>query len=215
MNPLIYITFIAVSFIASLSVYFYERISVYLRLFPLFLLITLIVELIGLHYSNQGKPPIPLYNFFGVFEFLFYMYVLREIIQSKTVKKIILHTAWLYVLMVAVNFIFIQPITSFGSINYALSCLLITIICIYYFFELFQSSHSVNLVRQPAFWICAGLLFFYCCTFPVFGMLNFLKKAPDIIRKNFQFIILLLNVFLYSSFTIAFLCRIRARNSTS
>jgi len=215
MSPLIYISFIAVSFVTSLTVYFYKTTSIYLRLFPVFLLFTLVIELIGLHYVNKGTPAISLYNFFSVFEFLFYMYVLREIIGNMTVKKIIFYTAWLYLLMVAVNFIFIQPISSFGSMTYALGCLLITIICIYFFFELFQSPHSVNLIQQPAFWLCAGLLFFYCCSFPIFGVLNFLKKAPDIIRKNIQFIILLLNVFLYSSFTIAFLCRIRVRNSTS
>jgi hypothetical protein len=42
---------------------------------------------------------------------------------------------------------------------------------------------------------------------------NFL--SPDFITKNIQVLIILLNVFLYSSFTIAFLCRIRVRNSTS
>jgi hypothetical protein len=98
--------------------------------------------------------------------------------------------------------------------TYALGCLLIAVICIYYFFELFQMSHSINLIRQPAFWICSGLLFFYCCSFPLYGLLNFLKKVPDFIRESIGVIILLLNVFLYSSFTIAFLCRIRGRNST-
>jgi hypothetical protein len=56
-------------------------------------------------------------------------------------------------------------------------------------------------------------LFYYTCSFPIFGLLNFLSSNP--IGKNIQIIIILLNVFLYSSFTIAFLCRLRVRNSTS
>jgi hypothetical protein len=58
-------------------------------------------------------------------------------------------------------------------------------------------------------------LFYYSCSFPIFGLANFVKNAPPIILKNLGVIIVLLNVFLYSSFTIAFLCRLRTRKSTS
>jgi hypothetical protein len=195
--------------------YSQQNTRIYLRLFPLFLLLTLIVELISYYlYINARKATITLlYNFFSLFEFLFYMYVIRAIIQNKRVKKIVFYISGLYLLLVILSFLFIQKITSFNSMTYALGCLLIGAICIYYFYELFQSSHSVSLVRQPSFWICSGLLFYYCCSFPIFGLLNFLKTGPTVIQNNFGVIILLLNVFLYSSFTIAFLCRIRVRKS--
>jgi len=122
---------------------------------------------------------------------------------------------WIYLLLVILNFLFIQKIAAFKSITYATGCLLIIAICIYYFYELFQLTHSVNLVRQPAFWICSGLLFYYSCSFPIFGLTNFVRSAPLIIFKNIGVIIFLLNVFLYSSFTIAFLCRLRTRKSMS
>jgi len=215
MSPLFYIVFIAISFASSFAIYFYPITNTYLRLFPIFLFSTLVVELIALYSFNRGKPAITLYNFFTSFEFLFYMFTLRAVIQRGTMKRIIFHTAWLFTLLLAVNFVFIQKISSFSATTYALGCLLITIICIYYFYELFQSSRSLDLTRQPMFWICVGLLFFYCCSFPIFGLYNYLNKAPRIIQRNLQTILVLLNVFLYSSFTIAFLCRIRVRNSMS
>jgi len=215
MSPLIYIVFIAISLIASITVYFQSGMSIYLRVFPIFLLCTLVVELVAYHLGSNGISPITLYNFFTPVEFLFYMFVLRAVILNKRMKLIIFHTAWVYLLLVSMYFIFIQRISVFSSTTYAFGSLLITIICIYYFYELFQSSKAVSLVQQPVFWICAGLLFFYCCSFPIFGLLNFINRSPNIIKKNIGVILLLLNVFLYSSFTIAFLCRIRARNSTS
>jgi len=210
-----YIIFVVISFLASLTIYSQQNTKIYLRLFPFFLLLTLIIELISYYlFVKEKKVTITmLYNFFSLFEFLFYMYVIREVIQSKLAKKIVFYTSGLYLLLVILNFLFIQKITSFNSMTYALGCLLIVAICIYYFYELFQLSHSVSLVRQPSFWICSGLLFYYCCSFPIFGLLNFLKKGPTVIQNNFGTIILLLNVFLYSSFTIAFLCRIRVRKS--
>ena len=211
----LYFTLVIVSFLASLTAYFQKDAQRYLRLFPVFLLMTIVVEIFATWLYRYGKSTTVLYNFFSSFEFLFYIYILREIIQSRTAKKVIFHAGWAYILFIVLNFLFIQKIVSFTSLTYALGCLLIGIICIYYFFELFQSKQSVNLVRHPSFWICSALLFYYCCSFPIFGLLNFLKQAPSIIRKNINDIVMLLNVFLYSSFTIAFLCRIRVRNSTS
>jgi hypothetical protein len=211
----IYFTLVIISFLTSLTAYFQKGSPRYLRLFPIFLLVTIVVEIFSTWLAFHKKSTISLYNFFTSFEFLFYMYVVRENIRSLRVKRVLFYAIWLYILIVVVNFLFIQKISAFNSFTYASGCLLIAVICIYYFFELFQSTTSVNLVRQPAFWICAGLIFFYACSFPVYALLNFLKEAPTIIKKNFGVILLLLNVLLYSSFTIAFLCRLRVRNSTS
>lgn len=211
----IYFTLVIISFLASLTAYFQKGAPLYLRLFPVFLLLTIIVELITTWLTLHNKSAFFLYNFFNPLEFIFYMYVVRENIRNQRVKRILFFTAWLYVVVAVVNALFIQRVSGFGSFAYALGCLLIIAASIYFFFELFQSTSSVNLIRQPAFWICAGLIFFYACSFPVYALLNFLKEAPAIIKKNFGVILLLLNVLLYSSFTIAFLCRLRVRNSTS
>jgi hypothetical protein len=213
MLPGLYFTMVIISFLASLTAYFQKDSKRYLRLFPLLLFVTIMVELCASWLHAHKKPTSILYNFFSCLEFLFYMYILREIIQSIRMKKIIFHTAWLYLFLGVTNILFIQKITSFNSITYAIGCLLISIFCFSYFFDLFQQTYSVNLTRQPAFWICAGLLFFYTCSFPIYGLVNFLSQ--DFITKNIQVLLILLNVFLYSSFTIAFLCRIRVRNSTS
>jgi len=218
MNFWIFIIILGISFVTSLTAFFQRDTRGYLRLFPFFLLLTMSMETFAftnLQTRGMRKIIVILYNFFTSFEFLFYMYVLREIIQNTRAKKVVFHISWLFLLLVILNFLFVQKITSSTSITYGLGCLLIVAICIYYFYELFQLSHSVNLVRQPAFWICSGLLFFYCCSFPIYGLIIFLYGAPPIVQKNFGVILFLLNVFLYSSFTIAFLCRLRTRKSTS
>ena len=215
MHASLYFTLLIISFLASLTGYFQKNVQTYLRLFPLFLLLTISIEILSAWMSGRGTPATIVYNFFSCFEFLFYMYILREIIQSSRIKKLVFHIAWIYALLGVANVLFIQKLGSYNSFTYALGCLLISLICIYYFFELFQSTKSVNLTRLPAFWICAGLLFFYTCSFPIFGLLNYLRHSSPIIQKNIQVILTLLNVFLYSSFTIAFLCRIKVRNSTS
>lgn len=215
MSPL-FIYFIGVSFLASLSVYFFSKpAALYLRLFPPFLLISIAVELSGMYYSDIGQPNTLQYNFFSVFEFCFYLFVLSQVISKIKIKKAVWVTMALYALTATVNILFIQGKYVFHTITYALGCLLIVVFCIYYFLELFRLPKSVKLQNNPAFWICSGLLFYFCCGFPLFGLINYLVSVSTLLRDNFFTIVTILNIFLYSLFTIGFLCRIETRKYTS
>ena len=211
----LFIYFIGVAFLASLTTAFRRDTSMYLRWFTPFLLITCIVEIVAAYMQAHTIPNLPLYNLFSILVFSFYFYVLYQVILSRKAKRIVFHISWIYVSLTLINIFFIQRITVFHSMSFSLGCLLIAAICVYYFLELFQMPRSVNLIRQPAFWICSGLLFFYSCSFPVIAFANFLVQLPPVILRSLGFVVYLLNVFLYSSFTIAFLCQLRIRKSTS
>ena len=205
---------ITLCFLVSLSVYFkLDPSYLYLKLFPPFLLATILVEIWGLYLGSIGKNNLTLYNFFTAFEFCFYLWVISFIINQKKVKGIIRVTVILYVFAAVSNILFIQKMKTFHTVTYSLGCLLIVSFCIYYFFELFRLPKSVKLKNNPAFWICSGLLFFYCCGFPLYGLINYWSDISKLILKNFDKILTILNIFLYSLFTIAFLC-MRTRKYT-
>ena len=107
--------------------------------FPVFLLITLSVELYGIYLTdiNQNTSTTLLYNLFTTFEFTFYSWMVREIIINKKVKKIILFVIFFYPFVSLVNIFFIQGKSGFHSVTYAIGCLIIVAWCIYYFYELF------------------------------------------------------------------------------
>ncbi len=212
----LYIYFIGISFLFSLTVYLSRRQTpLYLLLFPPFLLLTLTVEIIGASLSHRQQPNVWLYNFFTVFEFCFYLLLVSFIISNHKMKRILRYTLLLYAAAASYNIIFIQRIGAFHTFTYSIGCLLIVAACVYYFFELFKMPQAIKLTNTPAFWICSGLLFFYCCGFPLFGMFNFLRGISNLIIKNFYAIIIILNIFLYSLFTIAFLCRLKTRKYIS
>jgi hypothetical protein len=198
-----------ICFLASLALFFQGNISKYLKTFPFFLLITITVEFAGYFMKNRINM-ILLYNIFTTFEFVFYLFVIGYSIYNILVRKVILGLMAVYPLMVYVNTVFFQT-KGFHTVTYSVGCLLIVAASIYYFFELFQSTHSVKLGKEPAFWICSGLLFFYTCTFPLIGLWNHLHGLPDIILRNLNAILQILNILLYSLFSIAFLCKIRFR----
>jgi hypothetical protein len=200
----IYYYFILLSFIVSLIVYPSIKQS-YLKFFPPFLFATLVIEYIGSYVGSLGKNNLIIYNFFAVVEICFYLYLISLIITNKKAKNIIRIAALLYSVFSVINIVFIQGIKGFPTISYSLGCLIIVAACIYYFLELFRLPKSIKLTKNPAFWICSGLMFFYCCGFPLFAFLSLWMKI-DWVINSFESIVAILNIFLYSLFTIALLC---------
>jgi hypothetical protein len=145
----------------------------------------------------------------------YYLFLLMQIGQRPTAKGVLLLMLITYLSFGTINLLFIQGMTVFNTITYSLACLFIVGGCIYYFLELFQQRESVDLLRQPAFWICTGLIFYFACTFPIEGSFNFMNALPRVILQNLFIIFILLNILLYLSFSIAFLCRLKTRKSMS
>ena len=205
----------AIAFLASLTIFFFPAEQRYLRYFSIFLLVSTILNGIENYLALAIINNTLLSNLSTVVEFTFYFYLLREIVQGARIKRVFLYIFVAYPSLALLNIFLIQR-NGFHTMTYALGCLLIIASCIYYFWELFQLPSSVNLGRQPAFWVCSGLLFYYTCNFPIYGAVNLLSLLPKVILQNLLYILVLLNILLYLSFTIAFLCRLsKTRKSMS
>lgn len=204
----VYFEFICLMF--SLTLYFRRGIPLYLKLFPPFLVITVTIEIIGWVLKGQEVDTSLMYFLFIAFEFVFYLYMLHYIIRIARAKKIIFAIVLIYPVLALLS-IFIFEAKVFPSISYSVGCLLIVGVCIYYFYELFRYPSSTSLLREPAFWICTGLLFFYICSFPLFGLYKLLYSASSTIMNNISTILDVMNAFLYTFFTAAFLCGVRLR----
>lgn len=205
----IYIYFLIFSMLAGITLYFQRSVPLYLKLLPFFLLISIGVEYVGFWMYRRFGSSVPLYNFYIVFNFCFFLFVLREIISDRNFKKISLFAILTYGGLALLNIFYIQGLEVWNSMSYSLGCLLIVAFCIYYFLELFKKPKSTRLTSEPAFWIVSGLLFFYCCSFPFLGLNNLLHNAPQVLKNNLASILAVLNILLYLLFAIAFLCRWR------
>jgi mannose-6-phosphate isomerase-like protein (cupin superfamily) len=211
-----YILALCLSFLVSLTVYIRPFPGeIYLKLFPPFLLLTIGIEYWGHYLSVRGVNNMMLYNFFTLFEFLYYLIIISLIVQGNRIRKGIMITMVVYSLIAIINILFIQDKRMFHSMGYALGCLIVVAFCVSFFLELFRAPKSIKLAHNPAFWICSGLLFFYCCGFPLYGLANYWGDISSLVLNYFSQIVMIMNVFLYSLFTIAFICTRTRRYSLS
>lgn len=214
-NYLFYIVPIAgiFPFLASLTIFFQPARERYLKYFSIFLFFNCLMDTATNISAMNGVNNVFFNNLVQMFVIAFQLYLVREIVHGAKAKKIFLYFLLVYLLLSLINFFLVQKTGVFNTMTYSLGSLLLVATCIYYFWELFQLRYSVNLLRQPAFWICSGLLFYYACSFPIQSLLNFIHALPNVILQNLFIIFILLNIFLYLSFTIAFLCRLKTRKS--
>jgi hypothetical protein len=202
---------VSVSFLLSLFLFFKKSIPVHLKGFSPFLLFSLFVEAVAAWMINRNISTTLLFNIESTIEVTFYLWVLFCLVSGKIAKRILFYLVVIYPTLSFIDIIFIQGKEDFHSISYAFGCLLIVFFSIIFFYQLFSKPKAITLTREPDFWICTGLLLFYSVTFPMFVFVNFMKDFPPILANNVQYLLIVLNVFLYLLFSIAFLCRIKIK----
>ncbi len=204
------------AFLFSLISFLQRPVPRYLRLFSMYLLFDCTAEVFAEYQALHRENNLLLSSLSALAGFCFYLYIIRGFMHSQRAKRVLLYFLIGLPLVFAINIFLVQKSQVFQSITYSLGSLLVVTSCIYYFWELFQNTYYVRLVRVPAFWICSGLLFYCTCSFPILGFINLIKFVP----ANFEIIKVLaiildsVNILLYLSFSIAFLCRLKLRKST-
>jgi hypothetical protein len=205
----------AIAFFASLTIFYQPAAEKYLKYFSYFLFVNVLFESATSYMAGHAINNIFLNNVDSLVVISFELYLLREIVTSPKAKRFFLYSFLTYLLLAIINLLLFQTSTKFNTVTYCLGTFFLVTACIYYFWELFQQKSSVDLIRQPPFWICSGLLFYCTCTFPIFGLTDLIVLLPKAILRNLYSILIVINFCLYLSFTIAFLCRLRIKRSMS
>jgi hypothetical protein len=207
--------FSVITFLPSLTVFFRSSVEPYLKYFSLFLFVNCCFDFYTNYMAYKHVNNVFISNVNTMITIGYYLFLLGQIVRNPRAKKVILFCLLAFALLWTMNFILVQKTAVYNTITYCLGCLFIVAACIYYFLELFQQRQSLNLLHEPTFWICSGLLFFYACSFPIQGLLNFMENLSLVVLENLLIIFVLLNILLYLSFSIAFLCRLKTRKSMS
>lgn len=203
---LIYFSLLLLCFLSTLLTYLRKSPPLYTKLFPLFIFLTIIMEVIFRSLGFRGIRTTFLVGNVIWVEFVFYFFVLYSIINSRLLKQSLRILLFVFPVLAILNRIFIQPGDIFPSYSTNLGAALIVGFCTYGLVDLFLGSNIRNIIRQPEGWIFFGLLVYYGCSFPFYASYNLFDKLTQRDWYVLGIIHFVLNIILYLSFTLSFIC---------
>lgn len=153
------------------SLVFYKRYKhTPLRYFPLLLIFTIIIESIGLFITTtegESANTSMYYNSYHIVAFLFYFYVFRHSIDTKSFKRAITIFAVIYILSSSVN-PFYQDFLLESQLGSWLIGGIFLILSVFLFYgEVLNNDKTHEIRHDPLFWIGTGLLFFHAGYIPI------------------------------------------------
>jgi hypothetical protein len=181
----------------------------YLNSFIIYILVTIIVEVAAWWYSIHNKRNLIFYNLYAIINFTYLIFLLRSFMTNVRMVNVMGVLMIVYPVLTLINLFLIQGInTIFNTYTFLLGCIIVVTASICYFYERIKYPGPNSLLKEPAFWVSTGLLFFYTCSPPLTGVLNAISLMPFYNLKTLYFINLMVNIILYLLFSISFICNL-------
>jgi len=143
-----------------------------------------------------------------IFSHFYYQLIKNHIVKSFIILSNLLFVPFFVFMAVIDKNLLNKGITeSTQSIVYTVEGVILLILCLAYFFELFKKLPIVNLKNDPVFWISIGLLFFMACTLPYSLLENYFDKYYPSLSFMLYSLFYVFYVLLLIMIIRAYLCR--------
>jgi hypothetical protein len=213
----IVITCIAIAFLSSLNAFRLDF-PIHLKVFSLLLGFDLLVELsanVLLGPVFHLRSNVAFYNISMLVEFWTYAWFYRTVLENRLLKRLIGYYLVLLPVFWVVVVFFVFGIDHWNSYFSILGSLFTVCMAAAFYYQLFTASDLIRLTVSPEFWISTGLILFFTCNLPYLGMLNFITREYLTLAAKLLAMLQILNIIMYSLFTLAFLCRTRTKRLLS
>jgi hypothetical protein len=181
--------------------------SSYWRLFPIYLLVIVCVEVLGAF--TEGDFNINLYSYFGIpIQFLFFFWLFHQYFKPlPPVIWSIIATA-VYIISLVTELIFLRNETLFfSSLSYTVGNVMLAILVLIFFSRFISSEKILGFKSDMMFWVSLGLLIFYLGSLPFYGLYNTIRddtKYPGLLATYWS-VQMIFNYLMYTFFTISFI----------
>ena len=149
------------------------------------------------------------FNLFSILEIsVIFLFISKKIYKRK-IRHILKALFSIYIILCVITWMsFPKAIISNIPYLFGLEGIIISTICLLYFYDLMQSPPAERIWGRPDFWVISGLLLYFSTTCPFYLALDDLKYTP-VINITFTSINYCLYTLLFIAFIKAFLCPIR------
>jgi len=107
-------------------------------------------------------------------------YLLSSAIKAISVKKYLLIASIFFLILTIYEWFTLNQWSTFLTIVSTTESLLLIIPSLIYFIELMKSPPTLNLIKEPNFWIVTGILFLFVCITPLYLFFKFTARNPEI-----------------------------------
>ncbi len=150
-------------------------------------------------------------NFSILFHYLFLSLFIKKLIVFELNKNFVNLIFW--ILLVLLFYSLSKDISSrVNIVAYIIANFGLIIFCLFYYYQLFNSLPSIDLIKEPSFWIITGVFFTMSVHIPILASMSFLKNK---ISQNSYFLLAGVTTFCYSLmylfFCKAILCTIHQK----
>jgi len=205
---------ILLCFIVALLAKLQKQPPGYINSFIIYIAVTFSVEIITYWYSFHNMNNVKIYNIWAILNFTYVLFLLRSFLSTTKFIRALSYAIIIFPVIGLLNMLFIQGHVLFNTYTYMLGCLAVVISCIFYFYERIKFPGPHSLLQDPTFWTATGLLFFYTCSLPLNGLMNFISNMPFIVFSTLHVTNIMINIILYLFFSISFICNLIFRKSS-
>ena len=200
---IVYFLFLTISLILSIVCYKNDK-SLYV--FPFLLSAALLSDLLTLLFFKLNIDYNIIYHFYLPIEYSLLAFYFYLNINKKTIKKIILYSIPLFIIISMFFSLKLVDIQKFPNFQTNIEGLLLIIWATLTMFNI-EVKANLNIVKLPVFWICVAVLIYNCGIFSYIGVYNYICETRVFLSNKLEFYILkILNYLLYTLFSIAFIC---------
>jgi len=180
------------------------------RLFILLFILIIATETTGwylrtqMHQLNNALP----FNLLMIVSTTFFIWFFTKTKYLFKIKQTLVYTGWIFALFAIINLFFFQGFTDYNAYSETLGDIMLSLICCYFLFTLLKDQEYINLLGYDYFWIATGILFYSMGSALLYQFSGVLREYY--LESKFDigtYINYGLNLILYTSLIIAFICR--------
>lgn len=182
------------------------------RSFIPFLFIILLTEAAGWYYGPFLKQYNDwIYNMFYFIYTPFFVYIFSYAAPVQSKKQLLYQVIAGFILFALLNICFFEGFHIFNSYTKVLGDIILAALSCYFFYAELKEEEVRDLFHDEYFWLANGLLFYSLGAIILYLFLPSLRRFYEQTNvRIYTYIVSVLNILLYSSLIIAFICRNRA-----
>ncbi len=149
-------------------------------LLGLLLVVSGLADLVSfLVYAHYHVNPNPVVSVYGLLQFLIVMLIYRTEYTRTVLKRLADVVIFAFTVFAIVNFWFIQGVEAFNSNLFTVSCIVLIVFCVLYFYQIIQELPEPHIERMVMFWVGAGVFFYFGTNLILFVTVDSLIAKAD------------------------------------